>query len=45
MNVRLSICETVTSVEVSEIKLVSNSPFRRLEICIGAEGRRSELLP
>jgi hypothetical protein len=33
------ICETVTSFEVSELKLVLYSLFKRLEVCLRAEGR------
>jgi hypothetical protein len=36
--------ETVTSVAVSEIKLVSNSLFKRLEVCLRAERRHFEHL-
>jgi hypothetical protein len=36
------ICETITSVEVSELKLVSNNLFQRLEVSLNAEGRHFE---
>jgi hypothetical protein len=31
--------ETVASIEVNELKLVSNNLFKRLEVCLRAEGR------
>jgi hypothetical protein len=34
-----SIRETISSIEVSELKLVSNNIFKRLEACLRAEGR------
>jgi hypothetical protein len=37
-----SIRETVLSIEVSELKLVSNNIFKRLEACLRAEGRYFE---
>jgi inhibitor of nuclear factor kappa-B kinase subunit alpha len=39
-----SIRETISSIEVSELKLVSNNIFKRLEACVGAEGRHFEHL-
>jgi hypothetical protein len=39
-----SIRETISSIEVSELKLVSNSIFKRLEACLRAEGRHFEHL-
>jgi hypothetical protein len=39
-----SIRETISSVEVSELKLVSNNIFKRLEACLRAEGRHFEHL-
>jgi hypothetical protein len=39
-----SICETITSVEVSELKLVSNNLVKGLEACLRAEGRHFEHL-
>jgi hypothetical protein len=39
-----SIQETSSSIEVSELKLVSNNIFKRLEACLSAEGRHFEHL-
>jgi inhibitor of nuclear factor kappa-B kinase subunit alpha len=39
-----SICETISSIEVRELKLVSNNLFKRLEACLRAEGRHFEHL-
>jgi hypothetical protein len=39
-----SIRETILSIEVSELKLVSNNFFKRLEACLRAEGRHFEHL-
>jgi inhibitor of nuclear factor kappa-B kinase subunit alpha len=39
-----SIHETITSVKVNELKLVSNNLFKRLELCLRAEGRHFEHL-
>jgi hypothetical protein len=39
-----SIRETISSIEVSELKLVSNNMFKRLEACLRAEGRYFEHL-
>jgi hypothetical protein len=36
--------ETITSIEVSELKLVSNNIFKTLEACLRAEGRHFEHL-
>jgi inhibitor of nuclear factor kappa-B kinase subunit alpha len=36
--------ETISSIEVSELKLVSNNIFKRLEACLRAEGRHFEHL-
>jgi predicted transcriptional regulator len=33
-----SICKTITSVEVSELKLVSNNILKRPEVCLRAKG-------
>jgi hypothetical protein len=33
-----NICETITSIKVSELKLVSNNLFRRLRLCLSAQG-------
>jgi hypothetical protein len=39
-----SIRETISSIEVSKLKLVSNNIFKRLEACLRAEGRHFEHL-
>jgi hypothetical protein len=39
-----SIRETISPFEVSELKLVSNNIFKRLEACLRAEGRHFEHL-
>jgi hypothetical protein len=39
-----SIRETITSMEASELKLVSNNIFKRLEAFLRAEGRHFEHL-
>jgi hypothetical protein len=39
MNLSTASVETVTSVEVTELRLVSNSLFKRLEIFSRKEGR------
>jgi hypothetical protein len=39
-----SIRETISSIEVSELELVSNNMFKRLEACLRAEGRHFEHL-
>jgi inhibitor of nuclear factor kappa-B kinase subunit alpha len=39
-----SIRETISSIEVSELKLVSNNILKRLEACLRAEGRHFEHL-
>jgi hypothetical protein len=39
-----SINETISSIEVSELKLVSNNILKRLEACLRAEGRHFEHL-
>jgi inhibitor of nuclear factor kappa-B kinase subunit alpha len=39
-----SIRETISSIEVSELKLVSNNVFKRLEACLRAEVRHFEQL-
>jgi hypothetical protein len=36
-----SICKTISSIEVSELKLVSNNLFIRLEACLRAERRET----
>jgi hypothetical protein len=43
VELKQSIRETISSIEVSEIKLVSNI-FKRLEACLRAEGRHFEYL-
>jgi hypothetical protein len=37
-----SIRETISSIEVSELKLLSNNIFKRLEACLRAEGKHFE---
>jgi hypothetical protein len=44
VDLKQSIRETISSIEVSELKLVSNNLFKRLEACIRAEGRHFEHL-
>jgi inhibitor of nuclear factor kappa-B kinase subunit alpha len=44
VELKQSIRETISSVEVSELKLVSNNIFERLEVCLRAEGRHFEHL-
>jgi hypothetical protein len=44
VELKQSIRETSSSIEVSELKLVSNNIFKRLEACLRAEGRHSENL-
>jgi inhibitor of nuclear factor kappa-B kinase subunit alpha len=44
VELKQSICETISSVEVSELKLVQNNIFKRLEACLRAEGRHFEHL-
>jgi hypothetical protein len=39
VELKQSIRETVSSIEVSELKLVSNNVFKRLEACLRAEWR------
>jgi inhibitor of nuclear factor kappa-B kinase subunit alpha len=39
-----SIRATISSIEVSELKLVSNNIFKRLEACLREEGRHFEHL-
>jgi hypothetical protein len=39
-----NICETITSIEVSEVKLVPNNILKRPEVCLRPEGRHSEHL-
>jgi hypothetical protein len=38
VELKQSIRETISSIEVSELKLVSNNIFKRLEACLRAEG-------
>jgi hypothetical protein len=44
VELKQSIRETVSSIEVSEMKLVSNNIFKRLEACLRAEGSHFEYL-
>jgi hypothetical protein len=44
VELKQSIRETISSIEVSELKLVSNNLFKRLEACLRAEGRHFENL-
>jgi inhibitor of nuclear factor kappa-B kinase subunit alpha len=44
VELKQSIRETISSIEVSEPKLVSNNIFKRLEACLRAEGRHFEHL-
>jgi inhibitor of nuclear factor kappa-B kinase subunit alpha len=42
VKLKQSIRETISSIEVSELKLVSNNIFKRLEAFLRAEGRHFE---
>jgi inhibitor of nuclear factor kappa-B kinase subunit alpha len=44
VELKQSIRETISFVEVSELKLVSNNIFKRLEACLRAEGRHFDHL-
>jgi hypothetical protein len=44
VELKQSIRETISSIEGSELKLVSNNIFKRLEACLRAEGRHFEHL-
>jgi inhibitor of nuclear factor kappa-B kinase subunit alpha len=44
VELKQSIRETISSIEVSELKQVSNNIFKRLEACLRAEGRHFEHL-
>jgi inhibitor of nuclear factor kappa-B kinase subunit alpha len=44
IELKQSIQETISSIEVSELKLVSKNLFKRLEACLRAEGRHFEHL-
>jgi hypothetical protein len=44
VELKQSIRETILSIEVSELKLVLNNIFKRLEACLRAEGRHFERL-
>jgi hypothetical protein len=44
VELKQSIRETISSIEVSELKLVSNNIFKRFETCLRAEGRHFEHL-
>jgi inhibitor of nuclear factor kappa-B kinase subunit alpha len=44
VELKQSIRETISSIEVSELKLVSNNIFKRLEACLRAEERHFEYL-
>jgi hypothetical protein len=44
VELKQSIRETISHIEVSELKLVSNNIFKRLEACLRAQGRLSEHL-
>jgi hypothetical protein len=44
VELKQSVRETISSIEVSELKLVSNNIFKRLEACLRAEGRHFEHL-
>jgi hypothetical protein len=44
VKLKQSIRETISSIEVSELKLVSNNIFKSLEACLKAEGRHFEHL-
>jgi hypothetical protein len=39
VKLKQSIRETISSIEVSALKVVSNNIFKRLEACLRAEGR------
>jgi inhibitor of nuclear factor kappa-B kinase subunit alpha len=39
VEIKQSIRETISSIEVSELKLVSNNIFKRHEACLRADGR------
>jgi inhibitor of nuclear factor kappa-B kinase subunit alpha len=44
VELKQSIRETILSIEISELKLVSNNIFKRLEACLRAEWRHFEHL-
>jgi hypothetical protein len=44
VGLRQSIRETISSIEFSELKLLSNNIFKRLEACLKVEGRHFEHL-
>jgi hypothetical protein len=44
VELKQSIRETISSIEISELKLASNNTFKRLEACLRAEGRHFEHL-
>jgi hypothetical protein len=44
VELKQNIRETISSIEVSELKLVSNNIFKRLEVCLRAVGRHFEHL-
>jgi inhibitor of nuclear factor kappa-B kinase subunit alpha len=44
VELKQSIHETVSSIKVSKLKLVSNNIFKRFEVCLRAEGRHFEHL-
>jgi inhibitor of nuclear factor kappa-B kinase subunit alpha len=44
VELKQSILETISSIEVSELKLVSNNISKRFEACLRAEGRHFEHL-
>jgi hypothetical protein len=44
VELKQSIRETISSTEVSELKIVSNNIFKRHEACLRAEGRHFEHL-
>jgi hypothetical protein len=44
VELKQSIQETITSIETSELKLVSNSLFKRLKACFRADGYFEHLL-
>jgi hypothetical protein len=44
MNLKQIIRKRITSIDVSEIRLVQNNLFKRLEACLRAEGRHSKHL-
>jgi inhibitor of nuclear factor kappa-B kinase subunit alpha len=37
-----NICDTITSIKASELKIMSNNFFRRLEVCFKLQGRNFE---